>query len=577
MVQSSAPEHGTSLILIEGSLTAIAIAVAFCWPRLGSSWFYRIERGFARLARKKSLAIAVVGFTALVVRLAILPWSPIPKPFMPNDFSFLLAADTFSSGRLTNPAPAMWMHFETLHITMKPTYMSMYFPAQGLVMAAGKVLIGHYWFGILVTTALMCSAMVWMLQAWLPPSWALLGGIIAILRLGLFSYWIDSYSGAGSISALGGALLLGGLPRFMRTARLRDGLLMATGVILLGTSRLYEGLLLCLPALCFLLWGIVLEKDRPATTLLLRRIALPLALIVAAGAGMGHYNYRVFGSPTTLPYTVNRVQYAVAPYFVWQAQRSEPVYRHEMMRTFYTQIERDDYQKIHRVSGFIPQTLLKAVRATLFYAGIVLLVPLIMLRRVLLDRRVRFLVICVAVLIVGQLVEIFLVPHYIAPFTAAFYAIGLQAMRHLRFWRPGDAPVGIALVRLTVVLCIVLAGVRLCANPLHINLPIWPVGWTFEWYGHSSESGAARANVARELEQQPEKALAIVRYSSSHQPSDEWVYNAADIDNSKVVWAREMNRAENRELIHYYKDRKVWLVQPDLSPAHVSLYPSQAQ
>ena len=138
-------------------------------------------------------------------------------------------------------------------------------------------------------------------------------------------------------------------------------------------------------------------------------------------------------------------------------------------------------------------------------------------------------------------------------------------------------PVGIALVRLTVVLCIVLAGVRLCAKPLHIDLPIWPVGWTFEWYGHSSESGAARANVARELEQQPEKALAIVRYSSSHQPSDEWVYNAADIDNSKVVWAREMDQAENRELIHYYKDRTVWLVQPDLSPAHVSLYPSPAQ
>ena len=100
-------------------------------------------------------------------------------------------------------------------------------------------------------------------------------------------------------------------------------------------------------------------------------------------------------------------------------------------------------------------------------------------------------------------------------------------------------------------------------NPLHINLPIWPVAWTFEWYGHSPESGAARAKVAADLEQQPEKALVIVRYSPNHQPSDEWVYNAADIDSSKVVWAREMDEAENLELMHYYKDRKVWLVQPD--------------
>ena len=57
---------------------------------------------------------------------------------------------------------------------MKPTYMSMYFPAQGLVLAAGKVLTGHPWFGILVVTALMCLAICWMLQAWLPPTWALL-------------------------------------------------------------------------------------------------------------------------------------------------------------------------------------------------------------------------------------------------------------------------------------------------------------------------------------------------------------------------------------------------------------------
>ncbi|HEX3471699.1 MAG TPA: hypothetical protein VHT28_10990 [Silvibacterium sp.] len=266
------------------------------------------------------MSVLVVGFTALFLRLAILPLSPIPKPFMQNDFSFLLAADTFASGRLTNPTPAMWVHFETMHITMTPTYMSMYFPAQGLVMAAGKLLIGHFWYGILVTTALMCSAIVWMLQAWLPPPWSLLGGALAILRLGLFSYWIDSYSGAGSISALGGALLLGALPRFMKAARLRDGLVMAAGVILLGASRLYEGMLLCLPVLCYLMWWMFFGKNRPAATVLLRRTAVSLALIVAAVAWIGYYNYRVFGSPTTLPYTVDRAQYAVAPYFVWLVQ-----------------------------------------------------------------------------------------------------------------------------------------------------------------------------------------------------------------------------------------------------------------
>ena len=50
------------------------------------------------------------------------------------------------------------------------------------------------------------------------------------------------------------------------------------------------------------------------------------------------------------------------------------------------------------------------------------------------------------------------------------------------------------------------------------------------------------------------------------------LYNAADIDGSKVIWAREMDAANNLELIHYYKDRTVWLVQPDKEPAEISPY-----
>src|SRR6266852_243179 len=311
MVLPSAPEQGPSLILIEGGLTAIAFAVAFCLPRLGSAWFSRVERTFGRLARRKSLSVAVVGLAALLLRLAILPLCPIPQPFIHDDFSFLLAADTYASGRLTNPTPAMWVHFESFHITMKPTYMSMYFPAQGLVLAAGKVLTGHPWYGILVVTALMCSAICWMLQAWLPPTWALLGGILVVLRIGLFSYWIDTYSGGGSIAALGGARVLGALPRFMKKASVRDALLVAVGVVLPAPCLPYDGMPLCTPVNFLLTRLMHFGNNRPTASMVLRRTALPLALIVAAGTWMGYYNYRAFGSPVTLPYTVNRAEYAI--------------------------------------------------------------------------------------------------------------------------------------------------------------------------------------------------------------------------------------------------------------------------
>ncbi len=341
----------------------------------------------------------------------------------------------------------MWVNLESIHVTMKPTYMSMYFPAQGLVLAAGKVLTGHPWCGILVVTALMCAAICWMLQAWLPPSWALLGGLLIVLRLGLFSYWINTYSGAGSIVALGGALVLGALPRFIKHARFRDALLMAIGVSLLGICRPYDGFLLCLPVAVYLGWWIFRGKNRPSPALLLRRTALPLALIMAAGAWMAYYDYRVFGNPLTLPYSVNRSQYAMAPYFIWQPKRPEPNYHHKLIREFYYKDELDNFNKIQSRSGFIPETLLKVARAFLFYAGFSLLIPLIMVRRVFLDRRLRFLILCLPVLIAGQLIEVFLLPHYLAAYTAAFYAIGLQAMRHLRLWKPGGQAVGLTLQR----------------------------------------------------------------------------------------------------------------------------------
>jgi hypothetical protein len=577
MILSSGPENGTSLILIEGGLTSIAFGMAFCLPRLGFGWFSRIEHIFGRLARRKSLSVAVVGFTGLLVRLAILPLCPRPLPFIPDDFSFLLAADTFASGRLTNPTPAMWVNLESIHVTMQPTYMSMYFPAQGLLLAAGKVLMGHPWYGILLVTAMMCAAICWMLQAWLPPSWALLGGFLAVLRLGLFSYWINTYSGAGSIAALGGALVLGALPRFMKTTRLRDGLLMAVGVSLLGICRPYDGMLLCLPVICFLAWWIFFGKNRPTPARLLRGSAVPLALILVSATWMGYYNYRVFGNPLTPSYTINRAQYAMAPYFVWQSRRPEPAYRHAVIREFYYQDELNNFNKIHTLSGFVPETLLKAARGILFYSGIVLLIPLIMVRRVFLDRRLRFLILCVFVLMAGQLVEIFLIPHYLAPFTAAFYAIGLQAMRHLRLWSPGGQPVGLTLTRLIAIVCVVLAGMRLYAEPLHLALPVWPAAWAAEWYGTGSQSGADRAEIVAHMEGLPGKQLLIVRYSPHHNPLIQWVYNAADIDNSKVVWAWDMDAAENLELIRYYKDRTVWLVEPDTNPAKVSRYPISTQ
>jgi hypothetical protein len=75
-----------------------------------------------------------------------------------------------------------------------------------------------------------------------------------------------------------------------------------------------------------------------------------------------------------------------------------------------------------------------------------------------------------------------------------------------------------------------------------------------------------------ELRRDEDSHLVIVRYSPEHSPHDEWVYNGADIDSSKVVWAREMGEANDRGLIEYFKGRRVWLLEPDAETPHLSPY-----
>jgi hypothetical protein len=577
MLSPGSSEQAVTLTLLEGGLTAIVLGLSFAWPRLGASWFSRVEHFLGKLARREVAAVLVVGLSGLILRLAILPWCRVPLPFVPDDFSFLLASDTFSHGRLTNPTPAMWIHFESIHIDMLPTYMSMYFPTQGLAMAAGKVVFGNPWFGILVMSALMCGAICWMLQAWLPASWAFLGGMLAVIHLGLFSYWINTFHAAGSIAGLGGALVLGGLPRFKHRPVFRYAFLMAIGIALMFTTRPFESMLLFIPVSVSLVRWYLVAANRPSPSALFRCTAIPLILVVGAAAWMGYYDYRVFGHPLTLPYSVNRATYAMAPYFAWQKPRPEPAYHHDEMRRFYHEDELADYQRSHSLGGFIKMTLIKGVSGTLFFTGLALLPFIFMTRRVFLDQRVRFLVICLAVLTLGMLVEIFLIPHYMAPFTAAIYAVGLQGMRHMRVFKLGDQPVGLALTRLTIAVLVVMSVFRLYAQPLHLSFPEWPSStWNFSWYG-PDVFGKDRVDAERQLEQMPGGQIAIVRYSPAHNPQDEWVYNAADIDNSKVIWAREMSPTNNRELFEYYKDRKVWLVQPDTQPVAVSPYPLSGQ
>ena len=152
------------MLLIECCLVLIAAIGAFVFPDVGSRWFAAVERGLARVARRRATAVILVGVAALALRAAILPTLPIPTPGVHDEFGYLLMSDTFSHGRLTNPTHPMWVHFETFSIIQEPTYQCLAPPAQGFVLAFGQVMAGRPFVGVCLSAGLMCAGLCWMLQ-----------------------------------------------------------------------------------------------------------------------------------------------------------------------------------------------------------------------------------------------------------------------------------------------------------------------------------------------------------------------------------------------------------------------------
>ncbi len=87
-----------------------------------------------------------------------------------------------------------------------------------------------------------------MLRAWIPPLWALAGGLLAVCEFGPLSYWMNSYWG-GAVSAMAGCLVFGALPR-------RNAWLLGLGLAIQLLTRPYEAPFLLIIAIIFISkWG----------------------------------------------------------------------------------------------------------------------------------------------------------------------------------------------------------------------------------------------------------------------------------------------------------------------------------
>ena len=515
----------------------------------------RWTRAYCWLAERELLACTAILALTLGLRAALLPWFPIPQPVIHDEFSYLLAADTYAHGRLANPTPAFWEHFESFQILQQPTYASKYQPLQGLVLAFGQKFFGEPWVGVYLSTGLMCAAICWMLQGWIAPEWALLGALACVLRVGVLSYWMNSYLG-GAVPGIGGALALGAVVRIWRRGQFGHAITWAVGLSILVLSRPYDAAVVGAASAAILFW--FLRK------MFLVRVVVPaLLVLLVCMAGVGYNNYRVTGHALTLPYQVHDGQYAVAAMFAMMPLRPEPAYHHPVMRKFWA--DWNVGQWTFARANPLENMLLKLYSFDdFFFAFWVLLIPVLLWPYALDtgEERATVFLGMVFVLMIAPLIATG--PHYGAAFAGVFYLRFLQGVN--RLWERGK-PLGRIVV---IVLFAILIGDGL---GLTWSRDLVSRGFALR----DSAAGNARHAMLEKLERMPGSQLVMVRYDPAHDPQIEWVYNRADIDDARVVWAREMGPEQDRGLLEHFRDRRVWLLEPDQSPAKLSPYPTMMQ
>ena len=534
----------------------------------------RLLHGYQWLAQRELLACAVVLVLTLSLRAALLPWLPIPLPRVTDEFSLLLAADTYAHGRLTNPTHPLWQHFETFHVLMQPTYQSKYQPLQGLVLAFGQKFFGEPWIGQYLSAGLLCAALCWMLQGWVSPGWALLGALLFVCRVGVLSYWMNSYMGT-AVPGIGGALALGALARILWRGQFGHSITWALGIAILALSRPYDATVLGIATTAILAW-FLFKTHAPLKAIGVKLAAPALVILIACLAGVAYNDYRVTGSAVTLPYEAYDQQYVMATMFALTPLSTETVYRHPVMRHLAErEVELWTGAHTHPIAHLLGDLF---DFDYFLFPFPVLLIPVLLCPYDLHtpQERATVFLLLVFVLMVAPLIAV--LPHYASAFAAVFYVRLVHGFMRLGSWRLWGKPVGRALIAVFIGFTVGAFCDSVCG--------LFQNGTGAVAFGHDIHShgiairtlgmGPARHSVMRTLERQPGRQLVLVRYKPQHDLLNEWVYNRADIDASQIVWAREMGPEQDRSLLEYFHDRRVWLLEPDYSPPKLSPYPREA-
>jgi hypothetical protein len=555
--------------VLEFMFWIVVLVLSWVLLKTQPSLLQKIETFGKKLSYRRGLVICLVIVTVLAARVALLPQLPIPTPMVHDEFSYLFQASTFASGHLSNPTPAGWTHLETFHINMVPSYHSMYPPGQAFFLAVAEVIHASPWWGVWLSTGFMCGALCWMLQGWVSPPWALLGAVLCVVRFATYSYWINSYFG-GSVAALGGALVVGALPRLKRTLKPRYALIFTVGLALLANTRPYEGLLFSIPFLCAA--GFWLLKDRIQIPKKTWAIAPALFVLVGVAFGIAYYNWRCTGNAFLFPYVLNQQTYHVTRPFIWQERYPTPHYTQQVMRTFYVFHELPDYYN-RSASGFYERFIRERIEVYYnFYIWPLFVLMLLAGWNMMKSRKWRIFPVTILLLVAGLLLEQWLPePHYAAPAVGALLIICIYGFRLLWVWRPKCQPIGPMLMRSIAMVLLLWSIVPLAQKILD------PFDIAQNSVPHETwiPIHFARSRIQAQMEQTPGRHIIFVHFQ--RWATVFWMYNDPDPQTSKVIWAYDMGDEANQQFMQLYPGRQAWFMDSENLSTAVVPYEASGQ
>jgi hypothetical protein len=540
------------------ALALLLVAFLFAKP-----W---IETLGERLARRTLWAMAALAILPVALRLLLLWHHPAPTPDIYDEFGHLLAADTLRHFRLANPTHPMRQFFETFFALQEPSYSSIYPLGQGLALAIGWTLLGSPWAGVLLSMAAFCALCYWMLRAWTTPGWALVGGCLAVCEFGPLNRWANSYWG-GFVPAAAGCLVFGALPRLRAGGRRRDAILLGAGLAVHLLTRPFETIFLAIAVALYFLP--VIRKPSERRVLLPLVPVMALTMVPALGI-MLLQNKQITGSWTTLPEMAYQYQYGLPGTLTFQAE-AQPHRTLTPQQAMAYKMELSFRNGPESLGAYLERLEFRVrYYRFFFYAPLYLALPFFLFG--IRDYRTFWVALALLTITLGANFFPSFQLHYIAAGTGLFVLMSVAGLERLGRLTVRGTPAGAQCAAIILMLC----GAQFAFwYGVHVfdDSDMSANAQAFEtWDSINHTNPERRIFVNRELDQLSGKLLVFVRYYPQHIFQDEWVYNAADIDGARVVWARDLGAEEDRKLLRYYPDRTPLLLEPDFRPPRLSPY-----